>query len=68
MDENKNKTSAKKLATNARYLGTLDNIMLRVPKGQRDRIRECADKAGESVNAYIVRAIRERMEREEVSE
>lgn len=60
-----NKTSTKKLATNQRYLDKLDNIMVRVPCGQKDEIRAAAERAGESVNAYIVGAIRERMEREE---
>ena len=68
MDEKKNKTSDNKLKTNQRYLDKLDNIMFRVPKGQREVIHAAAACTGESVNAYIVRAIRERMEREGVSE
>lgn len=65
MDEQKTKkTSDKKLKTNQRYLDKLDNIMLRVPGGQREVIRAAATRVGESVNAYIVTAIRERMERE----
>ena len=47
-----------------------DKIMLRLRKEDlsNDDVKEAAVRAGESVNAYIVRAIRERMEREEVSE
>ena len=47
-----------------------DKIYIRLRKEDlsADHVRACADAAGESVNAYIVRAIRERMEREGVNE
>ena len=54
-------------ASRARYEAkTYDKLMLRLRKDDlsADHVRECAEAAGESVNAYIVRAIRERMERE----
>ena len=41
-----------------------DRINLTVPKGERDTIKAAADKDGQSVNAYILQAIRERMSRE----
>lgn len=41
-----------------------DRINLTMPKGGKDIIKEQAAAAGESVNEYINRAIRERMERE----
>lgn len=65
------KTTEAKRKTNAAYEATLDKTFVRFTKGagvSLAQVREYADKAGESVNAYIVRAIRERMEREEVSE
>ena len=58
-------------ASRARYEAkAYDKLMLRLRKDglSADHVRACADAAGESVNAYIVRAIRERMEREGVSE
>lgn len=58
-------------ASRARYEAkAYDKLMLRLRKDSlsADHVRTCADAAGESVNAYIVRAIRERMEREGVSE
>ena len=58
-------------ASRARYEAkAYDKLMLRLRKDglSADHVRVCADAAGESVNAYIVRAIRERMEREGVSE
>ena len=35
----------------------LDRISLTVEKGMKDRIKACAEKHGESLNAYITRAI-----------
>ena len=42
----------------------LDRINLTVPKGQKEKIKAAADAAGESVNAYIGKAVDERMMRE----
>ena len=42
----------------------LDRINLTVPKGKKDIIKAHAEKKGESVNAFINRAIDEAMERE----
>ena len=41
-----------------------DEIKLRVPKGDRDRIKAHADTSGESVNGFIVRAIKSQMQRD----
>lgn len=41
-----------------------DFIGFRVPKGAGDEIRQAAAMAGHSVNAYIVQAVRDRMERD----
>ena len=38
-----------------------DRINLTVPKGDKEKISQAATKAGQSVNAYINQAIRERM-------
>lgn len=42
-----------------------DRIGVMVPKGERERIREEANKVGMSVNAFIVNAIRDKMEKGE---
>ena len=42
-----------------------DEIKFRVPKGQREIIQAHAASRGESTNAFIFRAIREQMERDE---
>lgn len=41
-----------------------DEINVRSPKGAKDRIRVHAESRGESVNAFINRAIDETMERD----
>ena len=42
----------------------LDRLSIAVPKGQKDAIKAHAESRGESVNAFINRAIDEAMERE----
>lgn len=53
-------------AANERYLATQDSISFRVPKegGLKETIRTHADSMGESVQAFIVRAIQAQMERD----
>lgn len=41
-----------------------EEIKVRVLKGQKEVIQSAARSKGESVNAYIIRAIAERMERD----
>ena len=41
-----------------------EEIKVRVLKGQKEVIQSAARNKGESVNAYIIRAITERMERD----
>ena len=41
-----------------------DKILVRIPKGERAEVQAAADAAGESLNAYIVGAVKQRMERE----
>lgn len=56
-------------ASRARYEAkAYDKVYIRLRKDDlnAEAIKAAAEQAGESVNAYIVRAIRERMEREGV--
>jgi uncharacterized protein (DUF1778 family) len=49
-----------------KYIGiNYDRINLTVPRGQKETIRTHAAACGESVNAFIARAIRETMERDQ---
>lgn len=43
-----------------------DRIQLVVPKGEKETIQAAAQTQGQSVNAYIYEAVKQRMEREEV--
>jgi len=53
-----------------RYLAKMDEIRIRMPKesGIKEAIQAHAEAAGESVNAFILRAIMEAMEREKGKE
>lgn len=41
-----------------------DRINFTLPKGEKEKVREAADQAGQSVNAYIAQALAERMGRD----
>lgn len=45
-----------------------DRISLLVPKGEKEIIKKFAEQCGESVNAYINRAIEEQIKRDKVNE
>lgn len=55
-----NKEYAKK------YLDKLDEIKLRLPKGDKEKIRAHAESRGESLNAFIARAIADAIERDQL--
>jgi uncharacterized protein (DUF1778 family) len=64
MDETaERKRSAHTAAQNRYILKAYDRINFAVPKGVKDEIKAAADAAGQSVNAYILDAVRERMQR-----
>ena len=53
----------KRLAANKKYNAEkYDEIKLRVPKGQREKVQAFAEENGESTNAFLNRLIREAME------
>lgn len=57
-------TDAQKKA-NGKYLKEkVDNITIRLPKGDKARIQAAAEAVGESVNGYIKTAIDRRLEGE----
>lgn len=58
-------SEARKRATYKYISKAYDRIVLNLPRGERDRIKTAAGEAGESVNAYIKRAISAQMQREE---
>lgn len=56
-------TEAKKVC-NANHIKKLDQIKIQPYKEEGQRIRAAAAGAGQSVQAYILEAVRDRMERE----
>lgn len=57
-------TKAQQRAVNKYMKENYDEIKVRTEKGQKDRIKAHAESRGESVNAFINRAIAETLERE----
>lgn len=57
-------TKPGKLKTNAAHLEKLDRLNIRPYKAEGEEIRKAAKDAGQSVTAYVLQAVRERMERE----
>ena len=55
------KTQAEREAA-ARYNTRMDQIAIRVPKGDRDRYKQYAEAHGESLTGMIVRLIEKEME------
>lgn len=53
-------TEARKAATK-KYLGTQDELKIRVPAGGKENIRKYADKVGKSVNQFVVDAVLKEM-------
>lgn len=59
-------TSEAQLKANRKHLKEkVDHISFRVPKGQRKVIQAHAERMGESMNAFITRAVTEAMKRDE---
>ena len=59
------KNSEKRIASNNKWTNAhYDRVNLAIPKGRKDAIKAHADSQGESVNAFIGRAIQETIERD----
>lgn len=56
-------SSASKKAV-AKYHAKLDEIKVRVPKGQRDKYKEYAENQGKSLNALIIELLENDMKQE----
>lgn len=56
--------SDKKKISNSRYIAKCDSIQIRPPKERGDEIRAAAAAAGQSMQSYILQAVRERMAKE----
>ena len=57
-------TEARAKAAKKYLKESVEDIRIRVPKGQKDIIKAAAENAGESLNTYVRKSIDQRMERE----
>ena len=57
-------SSDAKRASNARYLAKFKTVSVRFTQTDAGAVQSAADAAGESLNAYIVGAVAQRMERD----
>lgn len=58
------KTSEGQRRAIAKYQAKLDEIKVRVPKGDREKYKAFAESQGKSLNALIVELLEERMSRD----
>ena len=64
-DEKKGRYTEAQAKAAKKYLKeSVEDIRIRVPKGQKDIIKAAAENAGESLNTYVRKSIDQRMERE----
>lgn len=61
-------TKASQRAVNKYMKENYDRVNLTMPKGKKDNVQAHAEARGESVNAFINRAIDEAMERDSAQE
>lgn len=58
-------TSEAQLKASKKYISEkLDEIRFRVPKGEREILKQHAEKMGESLNKFLYRAVNETMMRD----
>lgn len=62
MPEEAKTSKAQQKAVNKYVKNNYDRINVTFPKGQKEIIKEHAQKHGESVNAFIIRSVNETME------
>ena len=64
-EETKSRYTEAQARSAKKYLKeTVEDVRIRVPKGQKAVIKAHADKNGESMNQFVIRAINETMERD----
>lgn len=57
-------TEARRKASKKYLTETVEDVRIRVPKGQKSVIKSHAESQGESMNQFVIRAIKEAMERD----
>lgn len=64
MEDKKKVSAAQQKAVNKYVKENYDRINVNMPKGRKDTVKAHAESRGESLNAFINRAITETMERD----
>lgn len=64
MSEETKVSKAQQKAVQKYVKNNYDRIVVTLPKGRRDEVKKHASDHGESMNAFIVRAVNETMERD----
>ena len=57
-------SKAQQRATQKYIKNNYDRLELRIPKGERESIKQHAEKMGESLNQFLIRAVQETMRRD----
>ena len=57
-------SKAQQRATQKYIKNNYDRLELRIPKGERESIKQHAEKMGESLNQFLIRAVKETMRRD----
>lgn len=57
-------SKAQQRATQKYIKNNYDRLELRIPKGERESIKKHAEKMGESLNQFLIRAVKETMRRD----
>ena len=57
-------TEARRKASKKYLTETVEDVRIRVPKGQKSIIKSHAESQGESMNQFVTRAIKETMKRD----
>lgn len=60
----KGQTEARRKACSKYLKDTVETIAFRVPKGEKDRLKDIASQVGLSLNAFIDTAVKEKIEKE----
>lgn len=63
----KGNTDARRRASSKYLHETVEDIRIRVPKGQKTIIKAHAESVGESLNQFVIRAINEQITRDNAS-
>lgn len=57
-------SKAQQRATQKYIKNNYDRLELRIPKGERESIKQHAEKMGESLNQFLIRSVQETMRRD----